>query len=188
MSTRNFTVFARRHEMNVWLDGACAQLGAALVQQDRERSLRRVLRAADLDADAGVVRAYLTIDAAMIAGVREKIVPGRLGLVTFDLPTEEGKTLLLSTLASRSDWRGDDGLRHDNPACHRLFAALRKSLTPHLRAGCWTRSILTGAIAKNPEVHVSEGARAWVEGGGKLRQRGVGNVEFLLEVPGGSSQ
>lgn len=188
MSTRNFALFARRHEMNVWLDEACAHVGAALVQQDRERKLRRVLRASALEADAGVVRAYLTLDAAMIAGAREKIVPGRLGLVTLDLPIEDGRTLLLSTLASRSDWHGDDGLRHDNPSCHRLFAALRKSLVPHLRAGCWTRSILTGAIAKNPEVHVSDGARAWVEAGGNLRQRGVANVEFLLEVAGGSNR
>ncbi len=168
------------------MDQPCAHLGAALVQ-DRERRLRRVLRASALEADPGVVRAYLTIDAVMTAGVHEKLRPGRLGPVTFDLPMEDRKTLLLSTLASRSDWRGDCGLHHDNPACHRLFAARRKSLAPQMRAGCWPRSILTGAVAKDPEVHVSEGARAWMQGGGKLGQRRVANVEFLLDARGGSS-
>lgn len=40
----------------------------------------------------------------------EDDVPGRMGLVICDLPMEEEQTLHLAVVASRSDWRGADGL------------------------------------------------------------------------------
>lgn len=183
MSTKRLAIFARRQEMNDWLDEACSSLGAALVQHDVEGLVHIVPSASRLEACAGLVRAYITLDAKETSLVTGKIVPGRMGLVICDLPIEEKQTLYLAVVASRSDWRGADGLRHDNPACHRLFAALRKAIARSIRAGVWTRSTSTDAGGPDREIYTSAGARAWVHAGGQLRQPGVANIEFLLDPP-----
>lgn len=183
MSTKRFALFARRHEMNEWLDEACTALGASLIQQDDQRRVEVAPAASALVVRAGLVRAYFAPNAEDLTQVTEKLVPGRMGLVVCDLPTEEGDSLHLAELASRSDWRGVDGLRHDNPECHRLFTSIRRRIAPRVAAGVWGKSKVTGEAERYKDIHVSAGARSWVAAGGKLRQRGVANVEFLLELP-----
>jgi hypothetical protein len=107
--------------------------------------------------------------------------PGRWGWVQIDLPVENGRTLLLGTIAAKSEWvDGETGLVSRNRSTSTLFNRLAKEMLGGLRTGMRARNVKSGAEDVVKGVQFSSGAEEWVREGGLLRQEGVDNIEYLI--------
>lgn len=110
-------------------------------------------------------------------------MPARWGWVLTDVPIAEGKTLYLGSLATRTDWQGDDGRWHTNPIAGLLFRRLKRDLMRHLSHPMWARAAANGVTQRYKTIGYSAGAADWVAHGGVCRQRGVAHVSFAPSEP-----
>ena len=110
--------------------------------------------------------------------------PGRWGWVQLDLPTELPDTLLLGTLAAKSEWHDNDaGMTFRNGDAIKQFAQVSKVIQQPLKGPMWVRNTKTGASGMYRNFCYSEGAKQWLDRGGKLGQEGVANNEYLVSDP-----
>lgn len=131
------------------------------------------------------LRVYLAETKPTRESLADPLQPGRWGWVQFDLPVEASATLHLGTIAAKSDWHDADTGRHmRDEAALKLYARIFNVVRRSLRGPMWVRNVKTGAARRYRDLWYSEGARAWVEQGGLLRQEGVANSEFLIADPG----
>lgn len=148
----------------------------------RGRLLPRELWNGDRDAVLKATRVFLggeeAIDAEALA---DDASPARLGWVMVDVPIVDGAQLFASQIAARSDWfdKGAGQIRENKEALKR-FDKVWKVLAPRLRFPVRARHVLSGAESSYSNIGYSAGAADWFRDGGRLRQQGVANIEFLI--------
>lgn len=154
-------VLQPRHEpRKVWDGGRASALGASRV----------------LLADASAIDEN---------ALTEDNSPGRLGWIILDVPAIDGDKLFAIQIAARSDWFDrDSGVASDSKKALRRFDKVWRLIVPRLSFPVTARNVITKAEASYPSIGYSAGAASWVARGGKLRQRGVENIEFsIFEAP-----
>lgn len=110
--------------------------------------------------------------------------PNQWGLVTCEPPQIiEQDTLLIGNVSSKSDYYGIE--LDAGGSAHRLFSKIKRALKKNLKNPVWIRNIKFSDEGAEPvrDIWYSEGTVEWISQGGKLRQRGVANSEFLLSDP-----
>jgi hypothetical protein len=146
----------------------------------RERSMRWLGEPDDLLAARSIVHlapGRPQGDAALSADANA----AALGWVTCNVPRIEAGNLLLIQVRVRSDWydpateavyANQDGLK--------WFAIVWKVFAKRLRAPMSARDVRSGDEVVYRSLYNSDGAEHWYRGGGRLRQEGVANVEYLI--------
>lgn len=125
-------------------------------------------------------RFYIAAQDVVLPIDTEDLTPARYGLVTCDRPRFCEEALLLGELSSRSDWADEAGESHENTAGHALLAKLRKRVRKHANLAVAVRNInLGGDAVRAKGIGCSESAVSWSGQGGKLKQWGVENIEFV---------
>jgi hypothetical protein len=128
------------------------------------------------------LRVYLAEAKPTKSALEGRVVqPGRWGWVQIDMPMERGDTLLLGTIGAKSDWHdADAGLTMKNEDALDLFTRVLKVVGKALKGPMWVCNVKTGATRAYRDLRYSEEAKEWLRRGGKLRQEGVANSEFLI--------
>lgn len=153
---------------------------------ESERNKLKVIEFSDLRQRAAdrPLRIYLAETEPTRYSLAHPVQPGRWGWVQVDMPIEQGDTLLLGTIAAKSVWHdAETGLTTHNQDALDLFARVSKVVSKGLKGTMWVRNVKTGAAARYRDLRYSEAAKEWLLQGGKLRQEGVANSEFLISDP-----
>lgn len=107
--------------------------------------------------------------------------PARLGWIVLDVPEIDGDKLFAVQFAARSDWFDQEsGIVRDSKGGLRRFDKVWRVIVSRLFFPVTARNVITKAEASYPSIGYSAGAADWVARGGKLRQRGVENIEFSI--------
>jgi len=112
--------------------------------------------------------------------------PARLGWVMVDVPRVDGGQLFSIQAATRGDWfEKTTGAVHENKdALKRFDKVWKDGFASRLGFPMVARNVISGAEAAYSSIGYSAGAAEWWRGGGRLRQRGVDNLEFIIPQPG----
>lgn len=98
-----------------------------------------------------------------------------------DVPQVEGDRLFAIQIGARGDWfdKATGAVVQSKDAVKR-FDRIWKIVARRLNFPTLARNIVTGTEVSYRSIGYSAGAAEWVRGGGRLSQRGVENIEFLL--------
>ncbi|WP_146661700.1 hypothetical protein [Enhygromyxa salina] len=181
MSSRITQFFALPDELYSWLRAAKNDLNLQFVLENDPGVFEAALLA---DVEAATFWQFYIADSALEFPIVDPTEnPNRWGLVTCDRPEiVDGDTLLLSVISSKSDWRDEERVLHENLAGHKLLAKLRRRFSKNLQGPMWLGTVgKRGPGREFRDLRYSEGAAQWYRDGGKLRQRGVANSKFMIE-------
>lgn len=109
----------------------------------------------------------------------EDIATAKLGLVQITLPVISNDTLMISSIATKSDWY-EGTVKYDNKDLVALFKKIKSIVIKNTFPSVSARNIVTGVERLYPDIRFSEKAKAFYCSGGKLMQMGVNNVHFNI--------
>jgi hypothetical protein len=111
-----------------------------------------------------------------------EVFPAELGWVDVTPPLIQGKALLKSQIAYKSDWYDSETeVARENNSVHKLFKTASKPVRKTLRYPVWARNVAYNTPWEAcRDIGYSSGAAEWETSGGELRQNAVKNILFSV--------
>src|ERR1700686_4718902 len=184
IATRHLQFFARREEALDLFESVVSFLRLHAVESERKQL--KLIEPSELRQRVASrpLRVYLAETEPTRNLLEAPLEPGRWGWVQVDIPIEQGDTLLLGTIGAKSVWHdAESGLTTPNQDALDLFDRVSKVVRKALKGPMWVRNVKTGAARSYRDLRYSHAAKEWLLQGGKLRQEGVANIEFLISDP-----
>ena len=157
-----------------------ASLGWHVLLRDGEKA--RDVSVETLDDVLGATRIFLADPRTInVLAFDDDSVPARLGWVLLDVPRSSGDELFVVQIGVRDDWLDKaTGTVMRNKDAFKRLDKVWKLMAHRLRFPTVAKNIVTGAEAAYSSIGYTPGAAEWALRGGRLRQEGVANIEFII--------